>query len=107
MPGNRLLIGLHGAAVLVALAAALGWPRAGQAALMVPLGSASLPAVLAWAEAEDAALLRLDPGAGTIIARIPTNHSLLGAVQRGILPVAARPTGCAPSQIKRSSPWTS
>lgn len=107
MPADRAVIALHGTAIAVALAAALAWPRAGQAALMVPLGRPGLPAVLAWAEAEDAALLRLDSAGGTVIARIPSNNSLWGALRLGIMPISARAPGCTPSLAGGSVPWTS
>lgn len=106
MRGDRAIIGLHGAAMLLALAAALVWPRAGQAALMVPLGSSDLATVLRWADTEQAQLLALDPASGRVIARISTNRSLLSAISHGIVPIAARGTGCNVRPQRTRTSWT-
>lgn len=94
MRGERALIALHGAGVMLALTAALLWPRPGQAALLVPLGSADMRSALGWAARQDAALLALDTDSGRVIARITDNRSLLHALRLGILPVAVRAPGC-------------
>lgn len=94
MRADRAVLGLHGTGVLVALAAALVWPRPGQAALMVPLAGNDMRSVLHWAAAEDARLLTINTDTGRVIARISDNHSLMRAVGAGILPVAARAPGC-------------
>ena len=94
---ERVLVGLHGAAVVLALSAATVWPRPGQAALMVPLGSGDLGTVLRWADRENAPLLALDSASGRVIARIADNHSLLSAIGAGIMPIAARSGGCQPA----------
>lgn len=97
MPPERALIGLHGAGITLALAAVLLSPRPGQAALMVPLASNDLHSVLRWADREDAALLRLDTSRGRVIARISDHNSLIRALGSGIVPVAVRAPGCAPT----------
>lgn len=94
MRADRVLLGLHGTGVTLALVAALVWPRPGQAALLVPLGRSDARAVIAWASREDARLLALDTSRGRIIARITDNASLLRALREGILPIAARAPGC-------------
>ncbi|ASJ90834.1 hypothetical protein [Porphyrobacter sp. CACIAM 03H1] len=91
---ERALIGLHAAGVVFALVAALAWPRPGQAALLVPLGTGGLRGVLAWADRTGAPLLALDSASGRVIARISDNRSLLHALSQGIVPVAARAPGC-------------
>ncbi len=91
---ERALIGLHGAGIALALTAALVWPRAGQAALMVPLVGADTRTVLDWAAQENARLLALDTASGRVVARITDNRSLLRAVRRGIVPMTARAPGC-------------
>ena len=88
------LVGLHGTAVILALSAATIWPRPGQTALMVPLGSGNLGTVLSWADHENASLLELDTASGRVIARIADNRSLLRAIGSGILPVAAQADDC-------------
>ncbi len=94
MRSERVLVGLHAAAVVLALSAAAVWPRPGQAALMVPMRAGDLASVLAWADREGAPLLELDTASGRAIARIADNRSLLSAVRAGIVPVAARENGC-------------
>lgn len=98
MTAERALFVLHGFAMLLALAAALVWPRAGQAALMVPLGRSDLGEVLRWADAEQAPLLAIDPARGRVIARISSNGSVLRALASGLVPVAARAPGCTPKR---------
>lgn len=97
MRAEHALIGLHGCALLVALAAALVWPRAGQAALMVPLGHNDVRAVIRWADTEQAQLLAIDPARGRVIARISSNDSALRALANGLVPVVARTRGCQPN----------
>jgi hypothetical protein len=106
MSADRIIIAVHGAAVLLALAAALVWPRAGQAALMVPFGGSDIATVLRWADAEQAPLLSLDPGSGRVIARISTNRSLLSAISHGIVPIAVRGTGCTARPQGTRTSWT-
>jgi len=96
MRAEQAVLGLHGAGVTLALAAALVWPRPGQAALMVPLNGADMRDAIAWAAREKAPLLALDTRRGRVIARITTNASLARALGEGILPLAARAPGCRP-----------
>lgn len=95
MHADRALLGLHAAGVILALAAALVWPRPGQAALLVPLGGSDARELIAWAAREEAPLLALDTSRGRVIARVTDNASLLRALRQGILPLAARAPGCA------------
>jgi len=94
MRADRALFGFHAAGAVLALAAALIWPRPGQAALLVPLGASDTRELIAWAVREDAPLLAVDSTRGRIIARVADNASLLRALGHGILPLAARAPGC-------------
>jgi len=97
---DRAIVTFHASAVLLSLLAAMVWPRAGQAALMVPVGDGDLGTVLHWAEQEDAPLLMLDTDSGRLVARVPDNRSLLGALRSGIIPIATRASGCQPSRTR-------
>jgi hypothetical protein len=94
MRAERVVPWLHGATMLLALVAALAWPRAGQAALMVPLSNSRLAAVLDWAEREQAELIELDSASGRVVARVSNNRSLLSALGSGIVPIAMRDQAC-------------
>lgn len=94
MPAERALFGLHGCAVVLALVAALVWPRPGQAALLVPLGRADLGSALRWADEEQAPLLALDTVAGRAVIRMADNDSMLRALRAGFVPVAIAQRGC-------------
>jgi hypothetical protein len=91
---DRVLLGVHAGGVTLALTAALVWPRPGQAALLVPLGTTDTRTAIAWAAHEDAPLLTLDTSRGRIIARITDNASLMRALSQGLLPLPARAPGC-------------
>lgn len=91
---ERALLGLHGASVLLALTAALVWPRAGQTALLVPLAGQDAAQVLRWADRERVQRVALDPASGRVVV-LNTNHgSLLRAIGSGIMPIATRSVGC-------------
>jgi hypothetical protein len=94
MRADRVLLGVHAAGVTLAITAALVWPRPGQAALLVPLGTTDARTAIAWAAHEDAPLLAIDTARGRIITRITDNASLMRALSHGILPLAARTPGC-------------
>lgn len=94
MRTDRALLCLHGAGVALALTAAFVWPRPGQAALLIPLGSGGPREVIAWAAREDAPLLALDTARGRVIARVTDNAGPLRALGRGIVPIAVRGPGC-------------
>ncbi|MFM7349550.1 MAG: hypothetical protein ACKO01_08675 [Erythrobacter sp.] len=100
MHTERFLVGLHGAAAVLALGASTLWPRPGQAAQLVPLPGNDLAGVLGWARREGAPLLELDTARGRVIARLPGDGSLLRALGAGVLPLTARPRDCQP----RSTP---
>ncbi|MBI1403700.1 MAG: hypothetical protein GC147_10840 [Porphyrobacter sp.] len=102
---ERAFFAGHGCAALLALGAALAWPRVGEAAVLVPLGTGRMSETLAWAEAERAPVLGIDTGRARVIARIPSNHSLWRALARGIVPVAARSPGCGTQRKGRKNPW--
>lgn len=91
---ERVLLGVHGAATVLALAAISIWPRAGQAALLVPLAGTDLSDVIGWAHREDAALLELDSASGRVIARLADNRNPFSALGSGVLPLAARARDC-------------
>ena len=94
MRTDRALLCLHGAGVALALTAAFVWPRPGQAALLIPLGSGDPREVIEWAAREDAPLLALDTARGRVIARVTDNAGPLRALSRGIVPIAVRGPGC-------------
>lgn len=94
MRADRTMLGLHATGAVLALAAALVWPRPGQAALLVPLSGTDARSVIAWAAHEDAPLLALDTARGRVIARVSDNAILLRALAKGILPLAVRTPGC-------------
>jgi hypothetical protein len=94
LASERILFALHGFALVLALTAALAWPRVGEAALLVPLVPGGSAQAYAWADAERAEYLAIDPSGARVIARVPSNDSLLRALASGILPVAAGARGC-------------
>lgn len=100
---ERALLCLHGTGVALALTAALVWPRAGQAALLVPLGRADTRTLLDWAAQENAPLLALDTASGRVVARITDSRSLLRGIAQGIVPLAARAPGCS-ANSRRQAP---
>lgn len=91
--------------MVLALAAALAWPRTGQPVLLVPLGSARLADALTWADTAQADLLAIQPGRGQLIARVPSNRSLAQALAAGFLPIAVSTQGCAQTVNGRKNPW--
>jgi hypothetical protein len=95
LPPERALFALHGFALMLALTAALAWPRTGEPALLVPFGSARLADALAWADAAQADLLAIQPDRGQLIARVPSHHSLAQALAAGFVPIAVSTPGCA------------
>lgn len=98
MQAERALIALHSGAVMLALVAALIWPRPGQTALLVPLGHNDLGSVLRWAAAADAPLVSLDSASGKVVARVPENRTLIRALAAGIFPVAINVRVCEPGE---------
>lgn len=104
MTGERALIGLHGGALILAFAAALVWPRAGQAALIVPLGGQNLRSALHWADTEQAELIELDSTSGRMVARMSDNGSAWRAIAAGIMPIATRAPGCG-SEAEGVKSW--
>jgi hypothetical protein len=102
---DRALYALHGFASLLALAAALAWPRTGQPVLLVPLGSAQMADALAWADAAQADLLTLQSDRGRVIARAPSNQSLAHTLAAGFVPIAVSIQGCTRPANGRERPW--
>ena len=100
MLADRAMIGLHGVAAALALVAALGWPRTGEAAVMVPFGGHDLIAALHWADREGAQLVTIDTVSGRIVARAPSHRSLVNALSAGIVPIAVGSSGCQPNRRK-------
>lgn len=100
MRSDRTMLCLHGGAILLALTAALVWPRAGQAALLVPLGDQDVAQVLRWADRERAELIAFDPDSGRVVARVTNHDSLVRAIGSGILPIATRAVGCTTREAR-------
>lgn len=94
MQTERVLCACHVGAVLLALTAALIWPRPGQAVLLVPFGNSGVEAALHWANSENAELLELDTASGRVVARMAPGASAAQALALGILPVVSRSRGC-------------
>jgi hypothetical protein len=107
LAADRALFALHAFALVLALVAALAWPRVGEPALLVPLGFGGANRAYAWADAERAEYLAIDRAGTRVIARIPSSDSLLSALASGILPVAARARGCRYVSQEDQTPWKS
>lgn len=105
MPPERAVYVVHGFAMVLALTAALAWPRTGQPVLLVPLGSARLADALAWADQAEADLLAIQPDRGRLFARVRSHRSLAAALAAGFVPVAASSQGCVQIVNGRESPW--
>lgn len=95
MRRDTAMITLHACAGGFALVAALLWPRAGEAALLVPVGGQDVASLTHFAAREGAPLLELDSASGHIIARLDDSASPLRALSEGILPLAASARGCS------------
>lgn len=89
------MFALHACAGGFALVAALLWPRAGEAALLVPVGKQDLASLTRFAAREGAPLLELDSASGRVIARLDDRASPLRALAEGIVPLAADARGCS------------
>jgi hypothetical protein len=98
MRSDRMMLGLHGGAIVLALTAALVWPRTGQAALLVPLGGQDRARVLQWADREEAELVTFDTASGHVVARVRNHRSLLRALGAGMMPIATRAPGCTATE---------
>jgi hypothetical protein len=101
MRADAAMLALHGGAIMLALTAALVWPRVGQAAVLVPLGRQDVAQVLRWAEREQAERIALDPASGRVVARVNDHRSLLRAIGAGIIPIAASAAGCSTTEPPR------
>lgn len=95
MRSDGALLALHGGAAVFALIAAVAWPRAGEAALLVPVGGQTLPGVLQFAAKHDARLIAIDSAKGRVIARIDDRHSVLAILAAGIVPIGVSTKGCS------------
>jgi hypothetical protein len=94
MRADGMLLALHAGGASLALIAALAWPRAGEAALLVPLGDGGTAQVLRWADREATEGVTIDPASGRVVARVSSHASLMRALAAGIIPIATRSTGC-------------
>jgi hypothetical protein len=99
---EHALFGFHALALVLALAAALLWPRPGQPVLLVPLAGEGLRPALAWADAAGADFLAIDPARARVIVRLPAGAALAGAPAAGILPLAIRYDSCARAETGRT-----
>lgn len=104
---ERALFAVHGLALVFAVAVALAWPRAGEPAVLVPLGPGGIADAFVWADAEGAEFFAIKPESGRVIVRVPSNHSLLQALASGIVPVATRAAGCKAPDSRRTQSWKS
>ncbi|QDH35371.1 hypothetical protein [Porphyrobacter sp. YT40] len=100
MGRDTAMFALHACAAGFTLVAALLWPRAGEAALLVPVGGQDVASLTHFAAREGAPLLELD--SGRVIARLDDRGSPLRALSEGILPLAASARGCSPLEARES-----
>lgn len=97
MARDKMLACGHGSALILAFAVALGWPRAGEAAMITPVGSDGFSRALSWATGEDARILDLDERKNRILVEMPRRSSVASALQSGLIPVLADGPNCRPS----------
>lgn len=102
MRRDSAMIALHACAGGFALVAALLWPRAGEAALLVPVGGQDLASLTRFAAREGAPLIELDSASGRVIARLDDQASPLRALTQGIVPLAASTRGCSTLETRDS-----
>ena len=102
MRRETAFIALHACAGGFALVAALLWPRAGEAALLVPVGGQDIAGLTRFAAREGAPLLELDSASGRVIARLDDRASPLRALAEGIVPLAASARGCRQPETRQS-----
>ncbi|NCP14089.1 MAG: hypothetical protein GW858_08005 [Sphingomonadales bacterium] len=95
MRSDVALLTLQGGAAAFALIAAVAWPRAGEAALLMPVGGQELPSVLNFAASHDVRLIAIDSAKGRVIARIDDRHSIFASLAAGIVPIGVSTKGCS------------
>jgi hypothetical protein len=93
-PVNRLAATFHVCLLLLTLGLAMGWPRAGQAALLLPLSSSRSGAALAWLRANDAALVGSARFGGGVVLRLGHDETAFAALKQGWLLIAVPDAAC-------------
>ncbi|WP_295527223.1 hypothetical protein [Novosphingobium sp. Chol11] len=97
LPTSHLVGAFQAALLLLVLSLAVGWPRAGQAALLLPLAGSPPGEALVWLAANGATLVGPARGGGGVVVRLGDNNTAIAALQRGWLLIAVPETMCSPN----------
>ncbi len=95
-PLNRLAATCQVSLLLLTLCAAIAWPRAGQAALLLPLEPSRSSEALRWLTANDATLLGPARIGSGLVLRLGHNETAFAALKRGWLLIAVPEAACNP-----------
>lgn len=98
---GRWLLGLQAALALAILLASLG-PAPGQAALYVPLATASQAQGIAWARRNGGALLGPGPLPGSLVIQARASANVLSAAAEGALLVSSPGPLCGQDAIPQT-----
>ncbi len=96
-PLNRLAAICHLSLLLLTLIAAITWPRAGQAALLLPLAPSRSSEALHWLTANDATLLGPARIGSGLVLRLGHDDTAFAALKRGWLLIAVPEAACTPN----------
>ena len=96
-PINRLAATFHVCLLLLTLGLAMGWPRAGQAALLLPLEQSRSGQALAWLRANDAAVLGPARVGSGMVLRLARDDTAFAALKKGWLLIAVPDAACTPT----------
>ncbi len=91
---NLLAASLHALLLLLTLVAAVGWPRAGQAALLLPLEPSQSSEALRWLTANGATVLAPSRGGSGLVIKLAHDDTAFAALQRGWLLIAVPDASC-------------
>lgn len=91
---NPLAATLQSALLLLTLLAAIAWPRAGQAALLLPLKQSWSGQALAWLQANDAAVLGQARVGSGMVLRLARDDTAFAALKQGWLLIAVPEAAC-------------
>lgn len=97
-PRELALGAVQGLLIASGLGAAIFVPRAGDPAVLVPLGAQPIAKALAYAEAERAPVMTIDTATRRLVVLAPDSAGLIRALARGFVLVAAAKDGCAERQ---------
>ena len=91
---NRLPKIVHAALLLLTLGLAIGWPRAGQAALLLPLDPSRSNEALEWLMDKGATIEGPARVGGGLVIRLANDDTAFAALQRGWLLIAVPAAAC-------------